>query len=162
MGGMERVLEMFQGYPVVEIAAGEIVLEQGTRTGRLYILIEGKVEVSKGEDLIARSTQAGDIFGDISALLDLPHTTNVRALQDSRFYVVDDARAFLERSPGACLHLCELLARRLVSVVNYVTEIKHQFVGHDHIAMIDEMLDKLILRTPRPRVPGRPSGIDHP
>jgi CRP-like cAMP-binding protein len=161
-GRVERFLALFEGFPVLEVAAGGTVIEQDTQTGRLFILIQGKVEISKGETVIAKSSQPGDIFGDISALLGLPHTTTVRALGDCRFYVIEDARAFLEQKPAVCLHLCEQLARRLVSVTSYAAEIKRQFVGHDHISMIDEMLDKLVHRTPRQRIPGRDSAVDQP
>ncbi len=151
---------MFRGKPEVAVAAGETLLEQDTRTGRLFILIEGKVEVIKNGDVVAWSSTPGDILGDISALLDTPHTTTVRTVQDSRFHVFDNAREFLEQNPAVCVHLCELLARRLVSVTTYLAEIKHQYAGHDHIGMIDEVLDKLMHRTPRARVPARRSEVD--
>ncbi|HEX4140983.1 MAG TPA: cyclic nucleotide-binding domain-containing protein [Candidatus Methylacidiphilales bacterium] len=157
---MDLFLEMFRGHPVQAVTAGETLIEQDSRTGRLFILIEGKVEVIKNGEVVAWSSQPGDILGDISALLDLPHTTTVRATRDCRFYVFDNAREFLERNPAVSVHLCELLARRLVSVTSYLAEIKRQFAGHDHIGMIDEVLDKLMHRTPRARVPGRRSEID--
>jgi CRP/FNR family transcriptional regulator, cyclic AMP receptor protein len=152
IGEMALPLETFQHLPVRNVDAGEIVIEQGTRTGRLFILIEGKVEIVKGEEIVATSGQPGDLFGDISALLDLPHTTTVRAARASRFYVIAEARPFLEQNPIVCMHLCELLATRLVSVTSYLADLKHQFAGHDHIGMVDEVLDRLIHRHPRARV----------
>jgi CRP-like cAMP-binding protein len=162
MEGMEPFLDMFRGQPVLSAAEGETILEQGTCRGQLFILIEGKVEVTKNGEVVAWSSQPGDIFGDISALLDQPHSTTVRAVRASRFYVFSEPRAFLEQNPAVCLHLCEQLARRLVSVTSYLAEIKHQFAGHDHIGMIDDVLDKLMHRTPRARVPARPSAVDEP
>ncbi len=160
---MDTFLEMFRAQPVRTVAAGETLIEQDTRTGRLFVLIEGKVEVVKNGEVVAWLSEPGDIIGDISALLDLPHTTTVRAVRESRFYVFDQPREFLEQNPAMSVHLCELLARRLVSVTAYLAEIKHQFAGHDHIGMIDEVIDKLMHRMPRRRVPGRPSGIEaHP
>jgi len=155
IGGMDTFLEMFRGQPEISVATGETLLEQNSRTGRLFVLIEGKVEVIKNNELVAWISQPGDIIGDISALLDTPHSTTVRAVRDCRFYVFDNAREFLEKHPQVTIHLCELLARRLVSVTAYLAEIKQQFAGHDHIGMIDEILEKLLHRTPRPRVPGR-------
>ena len=154
MEGME-LLAVFRDHPAQTFVFGECVLEQGTRTGRLFILIEGKVEIIKDGQVVATSSNPGDIFGDLSALLDSPHTTTVRAVKESRFYVVEEARAFLEQNPAVCMHLCELLARRLVSVTTYLAELKQQFAGHDHIGMIDQVLDKLIHRTPRKRIPPR-------
>jgi len=153
-------LQALQKLPVEKIAAGECVIEQGTRTGRLFILIEGKVEIVKDGKTVAASGQAGDIFGDISALLDVPHTTSVRAVSDCSFHIVDDPRLFLEENPAVCVHLCELLARRLVSVTEYLVTLKDQYAGHDHIGMVDEVLDKLIHRHPRKRVAPRSSTIN--
>ena len=154
---MALSLEIFRDLPVQSIAAGAIVIDQGTRTGRLFILISGKVEIVKDGKSVATSGQQGDIFGDLSALLDVPHTTSVRAVTDSQFYVVTEARPFLEQNPVVCMHLCELLARRLVSVTDYLVNLKQQFAGHDHLGMVDEVLDKLIHRHPRPRIPARQS-----
>jgi CRP-like cAMP-binding protein len=153
-------LETFQHLPVLNVAAGEIVIDQDSSTGKLFVLIEGRVEIVKNGESVAASGQSGDIFGDISALLTLPHTTTVRAVRDSKFYVINEARHFLEQNPAVCMHLCELLARRLVSVTEYLADLKHQFAGHDHIGMVDEVLDRLIHRHPRVRVAPKQSSID--
>jgi CRP-like cAMP-binding protein len=88
---MALALEEFQSLPVQEIAAGQSVIEQGTQTGHLYILIKGRVEIVKDGKTVAVSGHPGDIFGDISALLGVPHTTSVVAASDSSFHVVADA-----------------------------------------------------------------------
>ena len=157
---MALSLDTFQNLPVQNAAAGETIIEQGTSTGHLFVLIEGKVEIIKNGESVATSAQPGDIFGDISALLNLPHTTSVQAVSASRFYVIAEARPFLEQNPTVCMHLCEMLARRLVSVTGYLADLKHQFAGHDHIGMIDEVLDKLIHRHPRVRIPPKTSTIN--
>jgi CRP/FNR family transcriptional regulator, cyclic AMP receptor protein len=157
---MALSLESFSSLPVRHVAAGADLIEQGTRTGHLYILIEGKVEIVKEGKSVAKTGRPGDLFGDLSALLHIPHTTAVRATCDSKFYVVEDARLFLEQNPAVCMHLCELLARRLVSVTDYLVNLKEQFTGHDHLGMVDEVLDNLIHRHPRERIAPRKSTIN--
>lgn len=159
---MTLSLEIFRDLPVRNVAAGENVIDQGTSTGHLFILIEGKVEIVKDEKSVATSGQPGDIFGDLSALLGIPHTTAVRAMTDSRFYVVEEARPFLEKNPPVCMHLCELLGRRLVSVTAYLVNLKEQYAGHDHLGMVDDVLDKLIHRHPRARIAPRQSTTEIP
>jgi CRP-like cAMP-binding protein len=159
---MASFLETLRELPALNIAAGETVIEQGTNTGCLFILIEGKVEVIKNGEKVAVSNQPGDIFGDLSALLNLPHTTSVRAVAASKFYLVSEARKFLEQNPLVCMHLCELLASRLVSVTAYLADLKQQFAGHDHIGMVDEVLDRLINRHPRTRIASRSSTVELP
>ncbi len=158
--GMTLSLDVFRDLPILKVAAGEDVIGQGTSTGKLFILIEGKVDVIKDEKSVATSSQPGDIFGDISALLSVPHTTSVRAVKDSSFYVAEHAREFLEKNPTVCMHLCELIARRLVSVTEYLVNLKEQYAGHDHIGMVDDVLDSLIHRHPRKRVAARRSSLD--
>ena len=53
-----------------------------------------------------------------------------------------------------------MLARRLDSVNNYLVDVKKQFAGHDHLSMVDEMLDTLMLRQPKRRVAPKASTLD--
>ena len=152
---MTPPLDAYRNLPVRHVAAGECVIAQGSKTGRLFILIEGKVDIVKDDEVIVSAGRTGDIFGDLSALLDLPHTTSVRAVVDSSFYVAEDARLFLEQNPPVLMFLCELLARRLVSANDYLVNLKQQFEGHDHFDMVDKVLESLLNRHPRERIPSR-------
>jgi CRP-like cAMP-binding protein len=71
--------------------AGEAVLTAGSTSGRLLILKRGAVVILKGSVEIAKVKEPGAVFGEISALLDQPHTADVRALEDSQFYIADAA-----------------------------------------------------------------------
>jgi hypothetical protein len=53
------------------------------------------------------------------------------------------------------MYLCELLAQRLISVTDYLVTLKQQYEGHDHLAIVDQVLERLIHRHPRQRAPGR-------
>jgi len=149
---MEPLLAALHDQPMQHLAAGDVLIEQGGRTGRLYILIEGSAEVTKDGVTVTKVHEPGAMFGDLAVLLGVPHTASVRALTPSRFYVVADAQEFLERHPVVNLHLSRLLARRLDAVNKYLVDIKQQFAGHDHLGMVDGMLDLLMHRQPRDRV----------
>ncbi len=159
---MTAIFTALRDHPVRHFAAGETVLEQGAQTGLMYVLIEGTVEVVKDNTSVASASEPGAIFGDLSAILGVPHTATVRASRPSRFHEVTNPRTFLEQNPGACLHLCELLARRLDAVNKYLVNVKQQFAGHDHLGMVDGVLDTLMHRQPRPRVAPRESTIRGP
>ncbi|WP_414662842.1 Crp/Fnr family transcriptional regulator [Horticoccus sp. 23ND18S-11] len=159
---MPKFLSALRDHPVREFSAGETVLAQGASTGMLFVLIDGAVEVMKDDVIVATATDAGAIFGDLSALLGLPHTAAVKATRPSRFHVVTNPREFLAQSPAACLHLCELLARRLDAVNKYLVDVKHQFAGHDHLGIVDNVLDTLMHRHPRQRVRPRESTLRDP
>lgn len=159
---MSAILTVLRDHPVRTFAAGEAVFEQGARTGLLFVLVEGTVEVVKENVTVASASEPGAIFGDLSALLDVDHTATVRALRASTFHVVENPRAFLEQNPPACLHLCELLARRLDAVNKYLVDVKQQFAGHDHLGMVDSVLDTLMHRHPRQRIAPKQSTLRDP
>ena len=56
--------------PLATYQAGETVLSAASTTGRLLILKEGAVAVVKEGVEIARVTEPGAVFGELSALLD--------------------------------------------------------------------------------------------
>jgi CRP-like cAMP-binding protein len=70
----------FDALPVVTYQAGETVIAEGSRTGRLLILGKGSVVIVKADTEIAQVTGPGAVFGELSVLLDQPHTAEVRAL----------------------------------------------------------------------------------
>jgi len=97
--------------PLTTYRADEVVLAAGSRTGRLLFLKEGAVAVVRQGTQIAIVDEPGAVFGEISALLDLPHTADVRALKPSQFYTAD--AALLGHSAAALLYIAEVLAQRL-------------------------------------------------
>ena len=98
--------------PLATYQAGETVLTAGSTTGRLLILKEGAVEVVKEGVQIAKVAEPGAVFGELSVLLDKPHTADVRALETSQFHVAD-AAALLAQDPTALLYVAAILAQRL-------------------------------------------------
>ena len=158
---MSAIIESLQGREVRRVDAGQLVIQQGDKTDCLYFLIEGEVEVLKDDVPVALASQPGVVFGEMAALLGGHHTATVRALKPCAFYIVQNPREFLQASPVICLHVCELLARRLDSLNKYLVDVKHQFEGHDHIGMVDQVLETLLHRQPRDRVRPSESTIRH-
>jgi len=148
---MDLLFSALQAHPVKNYDTGDLVLSQGDNTGHFYFLIEGAVEVVKDEVVVAKVRERGAIFGDLSTLLGVPHTAAVRAMMPSTFFVVDEPVEFLHQHPSVTLHLCRMLARRLDSMNQYLVDVKQQFTGHDHLAILDSMLDTLMHRQPRER-----------
>jgi CRP/FNR family transcriptional regulator, cyclic AMP receptor protein len=141
---MPSLLDHCKGLPTLDLAPGQCLMEEGSQTGKLYVLIEGSTIVLKGEAEVARVEEPGAFFGELSVLLGTPHTATVRALAQCRFHVVEDVTAFLS-TPDVTLALSRLLAKRLQMVTTYLADLKHQFAEHgDHLGMVDEVLDSLL------------------
>ena len=75
--------------PLESYMAGEAILIAGSKTGRLLFLKSGAVVILKNSVEIATVREPGAVLGEISALLDRPHTAGVRALESSEFYIAD-------------------------------------------------------------------------
>jgi CRP-like cAMP-binding protein len=88
----------------------------------------------------------------MSVLLGRPATATVRAITPAVLSVVENPRQFLIEHPQVSLYVAELLARRLDSLNKYLVDVKRQYEGHDHLGMVDDVLDSLMNRPhPRPK-----------
>jgi CRP/FNR family cyclic AMP-dependent transcriptional regulator len=148
---MSELLLQLQDHPVRHYAAGESVLTAGANAGVLLVLISGALEVRKSDMLIDRVKEPGSVLGEIAALLSSGHSADVIATEPSSLYVIEQPRTYLREHPDFHLHVSELLAKRLGNLVRYLADVKQQFADHDHIGMVDQVLDTLIHRQPRKR-----------
>src|SRR3977135_3570984 len=127
-----------------EVSAGMLVIHEGGTTGHLYVLIEGRLEVLKGDTIVASITEPGAVLGEMSVLLDQPHTATVRAASDSTIYEIDDAQAFLRKQPAVAILIAKMLAQRLNVANTYLADLKRQYAGHGtHLAMVGEVLQSM-------------------
>lgn len=142
---MRTVLNFCEGLPEKFFASGEDLLAEAGEDKNLYILIEGEVEVLKGETQVNIQSEPGAIFGELAVLLKIPHTATVRAISPSRAYKVEDAEAFLRSHSDLTFQLAELLAKKLNSITTYLVDLKNQFGDRqDHLGMVDEVLETLL------------------
>jgi CRP/FNR family transcriptional regulator, cyclic AMP receptor protein len=125
--------------PLTTYQAGETVLADGSRTDRLLILRKGNVAVVKEGVEIARVTEPGAVFGEISALLDCSHTADVRALETSQFHVAHPASL---QDPAALFYVAAILARRLDSANQTLVELKSEIQDKPR-SMIDITIKKM-------------------
>jgi CRP/FNR family cyclic AMP-dependent transcriptional regulator len=129
-------------FPVVTYQPGDNVLTAGSRTGRLLILKKGAVAVVKGNIEIARISEPGAVFGELSVLLDQPHSADVRALETCEFHVADAAELFLQ-DPLVLLYVAAILARRLEAANQAFIELKNQIQAGQPRSEIGETIDKM-------------------
>jgi CRP/FNR family transcriptional regulator, cyclic AMP receptor protein len=126
---MRAILDHCAGGRETSFPAGKQVICEGEMTGRLYVLVDGQLEVVKGGAVVASVTEPGSVLGEMSALLGQPHTATVCAVANSRVYEFDDATSFLRSQPNLALLVAEVLARRLSDATEYLAEIKRQYAS---------------------------------
>ena len=118
--------------PLVTYQPGETVIVDGSKSGRLLILKKGNVAIVKDDTEIAKVVEPGAVFGELSVLLDQPHTADVRALETSQFHVAN-ATALLAQNPSAALHVATVLAHRLDGANHALIQLKNQLqTGEAH------------------------------
>ena len=111
--------------PLVTYQAGETVIVDGSKTGRLLTLKKGSVAIVKDDTEIATVAEPGAVFGELSVLLDQPHTADVRALETSQFHIAD-ASTLLAQNPTAVLYVATVLAHRLDGANHALIQLKNQ------------------------------------
>jgi CRP/FNR family transcriptional regulator, cyclic AMP receptor protein len=111
---------------------GETVIVDGSKSGRWLILKKGTVAIRKNGTEIAQVTEPGAIFGELSLLLDQPHTADVLALETSQFHVAN-AATLLAENPIAMVYIATVLAHRLDGANHALIRLKSQLqIGEPH------------------------------
>ena len=118
--------------PLVTYQPGETVIVDGSKTGRLLILKKGNVAIVKEDTEIAKVAEPGAVFGELSVLLNQPHTADVRALETSQFHIAN-ATTLLAQNPIAVLYVATTLAHRLDGTNQALIKLKNQLLrGEPH------------------------------
>jgi CRP/FNR family cyclic AMP-dependent transcriptional regulator len=103
---------------IVTRPAGVTVIVQGDSDDSFYVILRGRVVVTKlfegGDEKYVRELGKGDYFGEFAALDPAPRSATVRTLEDSEFAVIsrDDLLAVLDRSGDLAMRLITNLIRR--------------------------------------------------
>jgi CRP/FNR family transcriptional regulator, cyclic AMP receptor protein len=150
-----RVLDACTDLPRRTVTPGDLVIEQGDAPGPVYLLVSGSVLVERNGVVLARVSEAGAMFGEMSTLMSCPATASVRAEGACDFLVAQDGAELLATRSEVTLSIARMLAARLDLLSGYLAEVKRQFAGQaGHLGMLDEMLESLMNQQPRQVRPG--------
>jgi CRP-like cAMP-binding protein len=128
--------------PVATFSAGDFVFAAGSKTGRLLILKNGSVAVIKDGLEIAKVTEPGAVFGEMSVLLDQPNTADVRALERSQFHAAEPAALF-DQDPVALLYVAAVLAHRLDTANGALLDLKNLIQTGQPVSVISKTIQKM-------------------
>ena len=98
----------------VPVSAGGLVFSEGELGHSLYIVVEGRVKIFRGEKVI---TEMGErtIFGEMSVLDSETRSASVSAVQESLLLRIgrEEFRDILMERPEISLGIMKVLSRRL-------------------------------------------------
>jgi CRP/FNR family transcriptional regulator, cyclic AMP receptor protein len=142
---MADILDYCEGLGIASFKAGGVVLTEGERLGKIFILKQGQLEVIRERTQVSHVDEPGSIFGEMSVLLDMPHSATVKALSATTMYEIPDALTFLDKRPEFSLHIATMLARRLYYTTSYLVDLQQQAQGkRQDLDLVDDILASLV------------------
>lgn len=123
---MDAILEAAKGLDVQILRPGEILVTEGQRTGRLFILKSGMLEVVREGSSVAGIAEPGSVIGELSALTDDAHSATVRSRDGAEVYIVDHPDQFLDAHPTVARHIARVLAQRLLKTTAILVDMRRR------------------------------------
>ena len=98
----------------VDVPEGRVLARQGEFGQEFFVLTDGTVEVRRGQRRLA-TLGAGDFFGEIALVSNVPRTATVKTLSPVRALVVTsrDFWTLLDKSPRTQRKILEAVGDRL-------------------------------------------------
>jgi CRP/FNR family transcriptional regulator, cyclic AMP receptor protein len=118
---------------VVKLNRGERLFAEGDTGDKLYIIISGKIKLTKaapdGRENLLSVHGPGEMFGELSLFDPVPRTASATAVTDAELAGLahEDVRAWLSSRPEVAIHLLQALAQRL----RRINEVKADLVFTD-------------------------------
>ncbi|HQZ11926.1 MAG TPA: cyclic nucleotide-binding domain-containing protein [Devosia sp.] len=137
------VLEAAAALPVMVLAPRGVLVTEGARTGKLYILKSGNLEVVRDGSVVAGFGNAGAIVGEMSVLLGQPHSATVRSRYGAEVFVVDDPIGFMDAYPPVAREIAQALAIRLKKTTALLVDMRQQAKERQDHEMFDKIFDLL-------------------
>jgi CRP-like cAMP-binding protein len=98
----------------IDLPADKVLIREGERGREFFVLLEGEAVVArKGKKLATR--RAGEFFGEIALVSNLPRIATVKTREPVRALVIRDVdfRALLQRTPAIAVKVLQAVGDRL-------------------------------------------------
>lgn len=149
------MLEISAQLPTRVYAAGDVAIAQGQPAGPLLILVEGAVVVERDDVALARVSDPGAVFGEMSIALGRRASGTVRCEVDSVFRVAENGAEFVSANPEVAMELLRTCAARVDALSRYLVDVKLQYAEEGtHLEMLDQVIGSLMHNQSAPARPG--------
>lgn len=133
------ILQAAADLPVTVLGPRGVLVTGGERTGKLYVLKSGDLEVVRSGSVVASFGEPGDIVGEMSVLLEQPHSATVRSRAGAEVHVIDDPITFLDAHPAVSRHIARSLAQRLEKTTALLIDLRAQMKERQDHDMADKI-----------------------
>jgi CRP-like cAMP-binding protein len=152
---MLDILSRFDGVAPSVFAPGESLIVEGLETGKLFVLKSGTVEIRRRGVAVTEIAEPGAVLGELSLLLERPHTASVVAVTPVEAFGLADGIRSLEAQPELALHVAVLLAERLERTTVLVGRLKTAAAGTPRRRSLVERVMRLLTGEAREAATGR-------
>ena len=107
--------ELFrQETDMLQLAPGDFLFREGDSGDRMYVLLEGEIEVFLG-DFVLETAEPDMVIGEMALIDDGPRTANAVAKTACRLAQIDRRRFYflVQQHPHFATHVMKTLADRL-------------------------------------------------
>ncbi|MBF0606107.1 MAG: Crp/Fnr family transcriptional regulator [Magnetococcales bacterium] len=132
----------------------EMVFSEGERSEWLYIVIEGKVKITKlsneGKEIILELIQTKELFGAVAVFKDFPYPANAVAMDPTTALKVSrkDLLKLLDRYPTLMLSLASLIGDRMKDSYEMLKSIALECVESRIASLLLKLADKSADKVP--------------
>lgn len=97
---------------VQRLKAGEVLFKEGDVDERVFVLLDGRVEICREGERIAEVGVSETFIGEVSALTGKPRWAMARTMEDSTLLVVERVESLFRADVSWALRLAKVLAVR--------------------------------------------------
>jgi CRP/FNR family cyclic AMP-dependent transcriptional regulator len=98
----------------LQLAPGDSLFREGEKGEKMYVLLEGEMEILLG-DFVLETVRQGALIGEMALIDDSPRTASVVAKTSCRLAEIDRRRFhfLVQQTPHFATHVMKTLADRL-------------------------------------------------
>ena len=122
---LERIASLAQSHV---FQAGQTIIREGDRDGRLFVIVSGEVEVIKGlgkkTERYVRTLGPLNYFGEMALIDDLVRSASVVAKGETDVLILDQwrLRQDIERYPAMAFELMRMLSQRIRAIEKTIVD----------------------------------------
>jgi len=115
--------------PVIQrYAKGDVIVSEGIISNSAFIIVEGKVQVTKKVDnktVIINTMAEGEVFGEMGLISDMVRSANVTAMDDVTIGIIDKEtfHSLIDGLPKDVKSIMKALVERLRFTTNQLSNI---------------------------------------